>query len=120
MKLRLRHNSVRLRLTQGEVAQLRDSGSVEERIEFSPDQTLAYRVVSDPDQASIAASFVGGNILLTVPTATVRQWADSEQVEMQAGGALRISIEKDFKCLDAAHPEDDVDTFPNPLAGKVC
>jgi hypothetical protein len=120
MKLRLRHNSVRLRLTQGEVAQLRDAGSIEEYVEFGPDQRLTYRVDSSPGETSIRVEYNGGNILLSVPAAMVTGWANSEQVGMEADGPLRVLIEKDFKCLDPSDPEDNVDTFPNPLEGKVC
>lgn len=120
MKLRIRHNSIRLRLTQTEVAQLRDAGVVEEHIEFEQGQCLTYRIHSDPDRQTVSAEYRDGNILLTVPKPMVVAWANSSQVGMEAAGPLRVMIEKDFKCLDPADPEDNVDTFPNPLEGKVC
>ena len=42
MKLRIQGNSLRLRLTQKEVAQLCEWGRVESVVEFSPGQELVY------------------------------------------------------------------------------
>lgn len=42
MKLRIQGNSLRLRLTQKEVAQLRDRGHVKSFIEFAPGHSLVY------------------------------------------------------------------------------
>ena len=114
MKLRIRHNSIRLRLTQSEVAQLRDAGAVEEYIEFEQGQRLTYLIQSAADMESLTAEYRDGNILLTVPKLMVAAWADSAQVGMESTGPLRLMIEKDFRCIDPADPEDNVDTFPNP------
>ncbi len=120
MKLRLRHNSVRLRLTQGEVAQLRDTGVVEEYIEFAEAQRFTYRIRSGVEFSALACEYRGGDLSLSVPRTMVIAWADSPQVGMVADGPLRIAIEKDFRCLDTSHPEENADTFPNPLEGKAC
>ncbi len=114
MKLRIRHNSIRLRLTQSEVAQLRDAGTVEEHIEFAGGQRLSYRIQSAADQEVLTADYREGTILLTVPKLMVAVWADSSQVGMGSSGRLRLMIEKDFRCIDPADPEDNLDTFPNP------
>ncbi len=114
MKLRIRHNSIRLRLTQTEVAQLRDAGTVEEHIEFTQGQRLTYRIHSAADQETLTADYRDGNILLMAPKPMVAAWADSSQVGMESTGPLRLMIEKDFRCIDPADPEDNVDTFPNP------
>jgi hypothetical protein len=42
MKLRIQGNSLRLRLTQKEVARVRNGGLVESVIEFAPGRSLAY------------------------------------------------------------------------------
>ena len=60
MKLRIRHNSIRLRLTQTEVTQLRDAGTVEEHIEFEQGQRLTYRIHSDPDRQTLNAEYRDG------------------------------------------------------------
>jgi len=114
MKLRIRHNSIRLRLTQTEVAQLRDAGAVEEYIEFSQGHRLTYRITAQGQ--ALTCEYQDGNIVLAVPKPMVDAWANSSQVGMESDGPLRLAIEKDFQCLDPAHPEENVDTFPNPKA----
>jgi hypothetical protein len=123
VKLRVRGNSLRLRLGQGEVRRLVAEGFVEERTEFAPGEpAFAYevRVTDDP---GIAASYEGGRITVSVPRATARQWAAGGQVGLEgsqpAGGEpLRILIEKDFKCLDATPGESQDDAFPNPRGSR--
>ena len=44
MKLRLQGNSVRLRLTRSEVERLRETGLVEESVDFGAGAALAYRL----------------------------------------------------------------------------
>jgi hypothetical protein len=120
MKLRVRHNFVRLRLTQGEVRQLRDSGRVQEVIEFSPDQTLTYRIDASEVRV-IRAQFCEGAVSVTVPRSSVIAWADGAQVGMEAQqDTLRITVEKDFACVDPADAEENLDTFPNPTKGNAC
>ncbi len=123
MKLRLRNNSVRLRLTQTEVTQLRDTGMVEESVEFAPHQRLVYRITARPGDHGFQAQYGDGDLLLSVPQKIVAAWADSSQVGIGAnqltgdGHTLRLLIEKDFQCLGSTDPEENADTFPNPLEG---
>ena len=121
MKLRLRNNSIRFRLTQGEVARLAESGSVEESISFDGSQTLTYALSSSASADTIYAKFNGERIEVTVPASTVRLWASTDQVGRGAeqstgdGGQLSILIEKDFRCLEPRTGGEDDDTFPHPL-----
>ena len=122
MKLRLRHNSIRLRLTQGEVSKLAETKYVEEAIDFGPGsdtRALAYSIESIADSKSVAANFSGGKIRVMVPEAVIRHWAETDDVgisvEIKAlnGESLNVLIEKDFTCLKRREGEDK-DTFPNP------
>ena len=120
MKLRIRANSIRLRLGQTEVRRLVDEGQVDERTHFAPGgPVLAYGLRS-VDSPVVSASFDGGNLVVAVPQSLARQWADTDQVGIEAaqptgpGGTLRILIEKDFECLDADGGERQDDAFPNP------
>ena len=131
MKIRIRANTLRLRLTQSEVQQLASEGLVEEVTPFGESQALRYALLSTETEA-ITASFVDGRIAVAVPRAQAQQWAsDDTQVGMQAEmptanngpdsyrdgqSTLSILIEKDFACLQTRTGEDDKDTFPNPLA----
>jgi hypothetical protein len=120
MKLRLRGNSLRLRLTQREVNDLVALGSVEEKTAFGPQALLSYAIALG-EGASVSASFEAGAIRVTVPLADARAWATSDRVGIEAeqataaeGEPLRLLIEKDFACLKPRTGEDDRDAFPNP------
>lgn len=112
MKLRVHDNSLRLRLSQSDVAQLRETGHVEEKLAL-PGRALIYSVAAAP-VSEIEASFEGDRVAVTVPTALARKWIDSDQVGIEGPQVL---IEKDFQCLHRASSED-ADGFPNPLAAK--
>jgi hypothetical protein len=120
MKLRIRGDSLRLRLSQAEIVRLRDTGEVGDRIRFG-DRSLDYVLVSADIEAP-RASFDGDRIEVALPHAIARGWAESEQVSIEAeqaladGAVLRLLIEKDFKCLAPRAGEDDSDAFPNPDA----
>jgi hypothetical protein len=111
MKLRVHDNFLRLRLSQSDVAQLRDEGSVEERLTFSAGQALIYSISTAP-VLEVGAGFDGNRLSVVVPTALARTWIDSDQVGIEGPQVL---IEKDFQCLHRASA-DDADGFPNPLA----
>ena len=120
MKLRLRGNTLRLRLNQSEVRSLSEGGSVESATSFGPGQTLAYRVV--PIGAAPEASLEGTAIVLRLPTASLRSWAQSDDLTLEHeqkwdGGALRIALEKDLACAHPRSGEDNSDAFPNPATG---
>ena len=123
MKIRIRANTLRLRLTQSEVQQLAGHGRVEEVTPFGESQSLRYALCTKASGA-ISASFAGGLIEVQVPAAQAQTWAEDDtqvgmQEEMPSGeSTLSILIEKDFACLQARPNEEDKDTFPNPLAQK--
>ena len=121
MKLRVRNNSIRLRLTQTEVAAFAESGAVEETIEFglTADKSLIYRV----DRAAVEtvrADFADGKITISVPASLAENWAKTNQIGIKTeqdlgnGKMLKILIEKDFVCLDRKDDPDNLDAFPHP------
>ncbi len=122
MKLRVRGNSLRLRLSRGEVNALAETGEVREAIAFGPGpaQRLGYAIVMSEDATVTSASLSGGSVEVVVPRALAREWATSEtvgfEVEQAIGEGLSLSIlvEKDFACLTPRKGEDDTDAFPNP------
>jgi hypothetical protein len=123
MKLRIRGDSIRLRLDQSEVAQLRDGGRVEQAIHFGPGEgaRLGYAVVADGVDEP-RAELHAGSIVVHLPRARVRAWADGDEVGLEAaqstgdGRTLRVLVEKDFRCLASRPGEDDRGGFPNPNA----
>jgi len=125
MKLRIRENTIRLRLKRGEVDQIASGKSIVEETHF-PDSVLTYRLdVSDDDKFS--TSFNENNLVISAPASELTQWAKTDQVSMVAeqalanSGTLSLLIEKDFSCLAPGHhrpDDDDDDTYPHPEAGS--
>lgn len=128
MKLRIRGNSVRLRLTQSEVAQFAEKGFLEERIEFgrAPSENFIYALKTSTDAKRASAAFENNRLTVFVPEREGEKWSNSAEVGIKGeqslgeGKLLRILIEKDFACLDAREGEDDSDAFPNPSQEKQC
>ncbi len=114
MKLRLHAGSLRLRLSQSEVARLADTGKVEDAVVFAPGKQLHYALKTG--SAETIATFNDTHIVVTLPTAVAKQWVESDQTGIAAStGTLKLLIEKDFQCLHG-EPEPGEDSFPNPLA----
>ena len=123
MKLRIRGESIRLRLKRAEVDQIAAGISISEETHF-PDSVLTYRLDVSEDN-DISASFDNGSLVINVPKSKALDWADTDQVSLHAEqklpgtGFLSLLIEKDFSCLEPGHhrdSDDDEDTFPHPRA----
>jgi hypothetical protein len=115
----MKGDSLRLRLTRGEVQQLAEVGRVEERVHISTHGVLVYRVRRAPAVAALGATFENGVIEIQVPEGVAREWCESELVTLDAvqhDGAtdLHIVVEKDFACLAPRSDEDEADNFPHP------
>lgn len=124
MKLRIRDNSVRLRLTRGEVDQLRDTGLVNARTEFPGGRDFQYIVESSPASVKPGAFLSECVITVRLPETTVLAWANSEQVSIKGeqlldDAKLAILVEKDFVCLAPREGEDESDMFPHPDAASA-
>jgi hypothetical protein len=126
VKLRARGNSLRLRVTRGELAALARDGAIEERIVFPGDRALVYRLAIDAAASTCGASFDGDVVTVRLPEAAARTWATSDEVgvrgevAVERGGALALLIEKDFPCLTTRPGEDDRDAFPWPDTPPRC
>lgn len=120
MKLRIKGNSLRLRLTRGEVARLGETGRVDDRIRFGPGAQLTYALIA-ADVPAVQAAFADGTVTVAVPEALVQDWVGSERVGFEAvqalddGDSLRLLVEKDFACLTVRAGEDDSDAYANPM-----
>ena len=128
MKLRIRANSIRLRLGRSEVSQMLATGIVLESTTFDParGQRLEYAVVSAAECTAVSAAFENGRVLVSVPHDLVVTWGTTDQVGITGtqvnsdGGTLRILVEKDFECIDAPAEESQDDAFPRPEQGIAC
>lgn len=122
MKLRIRGDSLRFRLTQGEVSRLHAGHKVSESVHFSDDadSTLIYSLQPTTHAGQLSAHFANREICIDIPSEMVKLWATSNQVGIEstqpssAGKLLRIIAEKDFRCLQPRPEEDEQDNFPHP------
>lgn len=122
MKLRIRDNSIRLRLMQGEVDALKRDGIVSAHTDFPGGRTFGYRLESSPASVKPEAFLSAAELTVRLPESVVLGWASSEQVsiageqQLVGGQTLQILVEKDFACLTPREGEDESDMYPHPNA----
>jgi len=120
MKLRIRGNTVRLRVSKGELAQIAATGAAEDAVRFSPGAGLRYGIEVKPS-GGVAAEFGGTVLRVLLPKRSVDLWLRPEEVAIEGeqpignGEVLRIMVEKDYTCLAPRSGEDDSDLFANPV-----
>ncbi len=120
MKLRIRDNSIRLRLSQTEVEALDGQGSISSKIAFTGGAALVYEIESSPACVAPTATFEDDRISIRLPSSSVEAWAATEQISIRdeqslsSGEKLSILVEKDFACPKPREGEDESDMFPNP------
>lgn len=118
MKLRIRGNTLRLRVSKSEVDGLAAGRAVEDSTRFGADAVLRYRLESGGED--FEARFDGGAVRVRVPQSALDRWLDDAEVSMSAeqplggGETLAILVEKDFECLTPREGEDSSDLFANP------
>ena len=122
MKIRIKGNSIRYRLSKTEVENFSREGYVIERTEFK-DQIFNYELRSHNLISNLDADFKNGTISMYLPEKDKNDWATSDRVGFQHsitignGKELFLLLEKDFVCLDETI-EDQSDNYPNPLMAK--
>jgi len=126
MKLRITPDSLRLRVSQSDLARFIQSGRIEETIQFSADDSakLTYAMELSEDQCDIAVRYQTQQITLLISNRVARHWERADRVGIYGTVKLRerelqLIVEKDFACLDGSD-KDNLDTFPNPKEGTVC
>jgi hypothetical protein len=116
MKLRIQDNSLRLRLTQKEVARLGNLGSVESAIRFSDDRVLNYSVSASAAADGVSVRYEGDSIRVFLPGKMARVWAANDEITIEAfDSGVRILVEKDFQCLHRSAASEP-DNYRHPLA----
>ncbi len=121
MKIRIKGNSIRIRLSRTEVDNLGKKGYVEEQTEFGGGVSLIYALASSAQFNSLTASFSRNKITMFMPVDMVTEWTTTEKVgysndlEIGDGKQLFLLLEKDFKCIDSSVNEDQSDNYDNPL-----
>jgi len=127
MKLRILGNSLRLRVTRSELAQLQAGGRIEDCVRFStaPDASLIYALAIASSDVAVCVEYAPQHVTIVLNEAQLRSWSQPGEVGIYTSvdngsdKGLQLTIEKDFACLDRSHVSNS-DTFPNPHAGGVC
>jgi hypothetical protein len=118
MKIRIKGNSVRLRLTKSEVETFCTKGSYTESINFGT-KALKYALQAKEGITDLEASYTGDVITVYMPMEAKENWYTNNQVGYSGsvthdmGNQLSILVEKDFVCMDESI-EDQSDNYPNP------
>ncbi len=122
MKLRIKGNSIRIRLTKTEVNKLAETGYLEEETVFT-ENTFAYALQRLDDGDELSVTFNDNKITMLVPSGLIKDWPGNNVVGFNSTllvneiDSLHLLLEKDFACLDEA-TEDQSDNYENP--NKTC
>ena len=107
MKIRIKENSVRYRLTQTEVKHFCEKGGLEQCTEFDT-TTFTYAVKQDFIE-NLEVDFNNNTVTLKVPETFAKDWFDNDvvglehHVDLSDGTKFFLLLEKDFACLDNTH-----------------
>lgn len=114
MKLRVKGNSIRVRLTKTEVDKICSGTTLEESTIFGED-IFKYELKQSKAVNELSAAFKSGTITIFLPASLIQNWNSNDTVGFDATtkDGLYILVEKDFKCLDET-TEDQSDNYENP------
>lgn len=118
MKIRIKGNSIRYRLTKTEVETFCATGYFEETTDFGA-KLFTYALKAQAGVDILDAEFQGDKITLFLDSAKSNIWYQSNlvgfkhSVTKKNGGELSLLLEKDFVCMDETI-EDQSDNYPNP------
>jgi hypothetical protein len=127
MKLRIKGNSLRLRVTRSELARLLRGEEIEETVRFgpSPEARLSYALVARQQSPPVSVDCNLPKLTVALSKEQAKIWSSESEVGVYASldagsaGPLEVIVEKDFACLDRSD-EDNADTFANPHADQTC
>ena len=120
MKIRIKGDFIRYRLTRTEVETFCKDGVHEETTDFG-NAVFIYILKAKKGISALEADFKNNTITVYLPDEERATWATSDRVgyegvmNLSNGKQLSLLVEKDFVCLDETI-EDQSDNYPNPLA----
>ncbi|MBC2839271.1 hypothetical protein [Robiginitalea sp. SC105] len=123
MKIRIRGNTIRYRLTRPEVDTFCREGYLEEETVF-PSGTFRYVLQAEDSISEPIADFRDGCVVVSLPASAQSDWLAEDRVgfsnsaDWNDPARLSILVEKDFACIDNP-AEDQSENFPNPK-GEAC
>ena len=123
MKIRIKDNTIRFRLSSADLKTLRKKGKVVSECRFGTSQVFKYSVVSKKNGNSefLCVDLKKNHIRIELAASDVKEWVKTDlegfDAVMDNGTkeGLYVLIEKDWQCL-IPRDEDETDLFPNPNA----
>jgi hypothetical protein len=127
MKLRIKGNSLRLRVSRSELTRFLAGDEVAETIHFAaaPEAKLTYALARGTQTNAAIVRYRPQEVTVLLSEEQAQRWSQNDQVgvytlvDIAPEGLLELIVEKDFACLDRSDA-DNKDTFANPLMGSVC
>lgn len=117
MKLRLTHNSIRIRIRKSELTTLSENKLIEDTVKFPlSTDVFSYTLSISKEKNDLTAEFIESNITVIIPKQIAKDWINTNTVgierhiDLADDEKLHVLIEKDFPCLDRPN-EDKSDTF---------
>ena len=120
VKIRIKGNSIRYRLTKSEVETFSKNGYFKDTTNFG-NTTFTYALKAKEDVDTLEAQFQANIITLFLEKSESESWFESNQigfshtVKRVDGSELSLLLEKDFVCMDET-VEDQSDNYVNPKA----
>jgi hypothetical protein len=127
LKLRIKENSIRFRITRSELARILEGERLRDRIQFAatPEAILGYTLGITDQDTPVRVDYARQTVNVGISRDAVNAWAKESEVGVYStvpiseNLGLDVIIEKDFACLDRNDAEN-ADTFSNPHAHKRC
>lgn len=121
MKIRIKGDSIRLRLTKSDIKNMGALGVIEEQTHFA-NTVFTYRL-QRTSESTLSAIFENQIMTIFIPENHVEEWIKTDRISFETfqkiddTHQLFILVEKDFQCLDHSR-EDQSDMYINP--NKTC
>jgi hypothetical protein len=127
MKLRIKGNALRLRVSRSELERFTSGERIVETIRFGPEPEarLTYALVWDEEIDKTTVKYISRTLTVQIPFASACNWGSSDlvglsaRIDLGSSEILDVLVEKDFACLDQSDTESE-DTFPNPHINIAC
>ena len=112
MKLRIKSDSLRYRLTQTDVSRLAKEGYLEDQVSFAGSPLIYALQLTEGKE--LTTSYIDNKITMCMSRKMINELINTDRVGFENNdGELELLVEKDFVCLDTT-AEDQSDNYPNP------
>lgn len=114
MKIRIKGNSIRLRLTKTDVQTLKEKGFVEEKTIVNEEEIFSYSLKISDENEKISANFQNNKMTVFLSKDEAKILTETEEITVQGSqeNGLFLLVEKDLQCLDTTS-EDQSDMYEN-------